>query len=114
MAWQNNLSPNHAGGLGRSDRARAYEPAPYRQGAPRGRFCSQGSCPPWFVYPFAVVGGLHLLYSQLTMLDYTETLRVGAHAPEFSLEAANREGVQTLSEFLKRGPLILEFLRGTW
>jgi hypothetical protein len=66
------------------------------------------------VYPFVVVGSFHLLYSQLAMLDYTETLRVGTHAPEFSLEAANREGVQTLSEFLKRGPLILEFLRGTW
>jgi hypothetical protein len=48
------------------------------------------------------------------MLDYTETLRVGARAPEFSLDAANRDGIQTLSGFLMRGPLILEFLRGTW
>jgi len=48
------------------------------------------------------------------MLDHTETLVVGARAPEFSLEAANRDGILTLSGFLKHGSLILEFLRGTW
>jgi peroxiredoxin len=48
------------------------------------------------------------------MLDHTETLQVGARAPEFTLEAANREGVLTLSGFLRRGVLIAEFLRGTW
>jgi peroxiredoxin len=48
------------------------------------------------------------------MLDHTETLKVGARAPEFSLEAANRGGILTLSGFLKRATLILEFLRGTW
>jgi hypothetical protein len=48
------------------------------------------------------------------MLDYTETLKVGVRAPEFSLEAANRDGILTLSGFLRRGLLILEFLRGTW
>jgi hypothetical protein len=48
------------------------------------------------------------------MLDHTETLKVGARAPEFSLDAANRDGILTLSGFLKRAPLILEFLRGTW
>jgi peroxiredoxin len=48
------------------------------------------------------------------MLDYTETLKVGARAPEFSLEAANRDGILTLSGFLRRGLLILEFMRGTW
>jgi peroxiredoxin len=48
------------------------------------------------------------------MLDHTETLSVGARAPEFSLEAKNRDGILTLSGFLKRGLLILEFLRGTW
>lgn len=48
------------------------------------------------------------------MLDHTETLKVGARAPEFSLEAANRDGILTLSGFLKRAPLILEFMRGTW
>jgi hypothetical protein len=48
------------------------------------------------------------------MLDHTETLKVSARAPEFSLDAANRDGILTLSGFLKRAPLILEFLRGTW
>jgi peroxiredoxin len=48
------------------------------------------------------------------MQERTETLAVGARAPEFSLEAANRDGVLTLSGFLRRGALILEFLRGTW
>jgi len=44
----------------------------------------------------------------------TDTLEVGSHALEFSLAAANREGVFTLSGLLERGTLILEFLRGTW
>lgn len=48
------------------------------------------------------------------MLDRTETLREGTRAPEFSLEAANRDGIFTLSGFLRRGFLIAEFLRGTW
>jgi hypothetical protein len=48
------------------------------------------------------------------MLDHTETLQVGSRAPEFTLEAANRKGVLTLSGFLRRGVLIAEFLRGTW
>jgi peroxiredoxin len=48
------------------------------------------------------------------MLDHTETLKVGARAPEYSLDAANRDGILTLSGFLKRAPLILEFMRGTW
>jgi hypothetical protein len=55
-----------------------------------------------------------LIYSRLQMLDRTETLKVGSRAPEFALEAANREGVLTLSGFLRRGMLIAEFLRGTW
>jgi peroxiredoxin len=49
------------------------------------------------------------------MQNQTETLKVGMRAPEFALESANREGrVHTLSAFLQRGALILEFLRGTW
>lgn len=48
------------------------------------------------------------------MLDHTGTLKLGSRAPEFSLEAANRDGILTLSGFLRRGLLILEFLRGTW
>ena len=48
------------------------------------------------------------------MLNHTETLKVGSRAPEFALEAANRDGVLTLSGFLKRAILVAEFLRGTW
>lgn len=48
------------------------------------------------------------------MLNATDTLKVGDKAPEFSLPAANREGNFTLAAFLDQGPLILEFLRGTW
>jgi hypothetical protein len=46
--------------------------------------------------------------------DRTDTLEIGSLAPEFSLGAANREGVFTLDGFLQRGTVILEFLRGTW
>lgn len=48
------------------------------------------------------------------MQDHTETLKIGSRAPEFTLQAANRDGVLTLSGFLKRGILVAEFLRGTW
>ena len=48
------------------------------------------------------------------MLDRTETLVVGARAPEFLLSAANRDGILSLSGFLARGTLIVAFLRGTW
>jgi peroxiredoxin len=48
------------------------------------------------------------------MQNQTETLGLGSRAPDFSLSAANREGSFSLSGFLARGPLILEFLRGTW
>jgi hypothetical protein len=53
-------------------------------------------------------------YSRSQMQDHTETLTVGARAPEFLLSAANREGILSLSGFLTRGTLIVEFLRGTW
>jgi peroxiredoxin len=48
------------------------------------------------------------------MQERTETLTVGAKAPEFSLSAANRDGILSLSDFLSCGTLIVEFLRGTW
>lgn len=41
-------------------------------------------------------------------------VRVGARVPDFSLTAANRPGTYALSEMLKHGPVIVEFLRGTW
>ncbi|MGE5204891.1 MAG: hypothetical protein ACM3PW_04700 [Chlamydiota bacterium] len=48
------------------------------------------------------------------MQNKTEILAVGDRAPDFTLSAANREGVFSLSESRQRGPVILEFLRGTW
>jgi peroxiredoxin len=51
---------------------------------------------------------------ELIMKDRTETLEIGAPAPDFSLGAANREGTFTLGALLAQGKLILEFLRGTW
>ncbi len=42
------------------------------------------------------------------------TLKPGDRAPDFTLAAANREGAVNLAQLLARGPLILEFLRGTW
>jgi peroxiredoxin len=48
------------------------------------------------------------------MRKRTETLVIGSSVPDFSLAAANRDGVFSLSGFLAQGTLILEFLRGTW
>jgi peroxiredoxin len=44
----------------------------------------------------------------------SQILRIGDRAPEFTLAAANRTEVYSLSLVLARGPVILEFLRGTW
>ncbi len=44
----------------------------------------------------------------------TETLAIGDRAPDFTLPAANREGTFSLSALTPRGPVVLEFLRGTW
>jgi peroxiredoxin len=44
----------------------------------------------------------------------SETLRVGDRAPDFTLAAANRDGSFSLAELLAAGPVVLEFLRGTW
>jgi hypothetical protein len=51
---------------------------------------------------------------ELDMKKGTDTLEIGSRAPDFSLEAANREGTFTLAGLLAEGTLILEFLRGTW
>jgi peroxiredoxin len=48
------------------------------------------------------------------MRESTETLQIGDRAPDFTLQGANRDGEFSLLEQLQRGPVILEFLRGTW
>jgi hypothetical protein len=55
-----------------------------------------------------------LPYIRVMQQNQTATLEVGARAPEFSLIAANHEGNFLLSSMLGRGPVIIEFLRGTW
>jgi peroxiredoxin len=48
------------------------------------------------------------------MQNRTETLGIGSRAPDFSLMAANREGSFSLSNLREHGPVVVEFLRGTW
>ncbi|HZQ90948.1 MAG TPA: hypothetical protein VFA60_04075 [Terriglobales bacterium] len=48
------------------------------------------------------------------MARASETLKVGDHAPAFTLPAANREGLVAMADLLRDGPAVLEFLRGTW
>ena len=44
----------------------------------------------------------------------SDTLNVGDIGPNFRLSAANRPETYELQELLRNGPLIVEFLRGTW
>jgi peroxiredoxin len=48
------------------------------------------------------------------MPESSATLNVGDRAPEFTLPAANRTAESSLADALHRGPVIVEFLRGTW
>ncbi len=48
------------------------------------------------------------------MEDRTETLQIGSRAPEFLLSPLNGDGIISLSGALKRGVVIVEFMRGTW
>lgn len=56
----------------------------------------------------------------VSMARNSDTLKVGDSAPSFSLWAANEfNSIGTaiemrLQDFLQRGPVVLEFLRGTW
>jgi len=48
------------------------------------------------------------------MLSATNTLKVGDKAPDFVLNAANRNEKYSLAELREKGSVIVEFLRGTW
>jgi thioredoxin-dependent peroxiredoxin len=48
------------------------------------------------------------------MKNITETLGIGSAAPDFSLRAANTGEIFSLSAATARGPVLLEFMRGTW
>ena len=57
---------------------------------------------------------IHSEHLEQVMKNHTQTLTVGSAAPLFTLPAANREGTFSLQDLIARGPLIVEFLRGTW
>ncbi|MGZ4813170.1 MAG: hypothetical protein ACXVZI_10415 [Terriglobales bacterium] len=48
------------------------------------------------------------------MAQHSSTLKVGDRAPEFTLASANGAGEISLAKLLERGPVVVEFLRGTW
>jgi hypothetical protein len=48
------------------------------------------------------------------MARESSTLKVGDRAPEFMLLAANMPQAVSLKTFLEGGPVVIEFLRGTW
>ncbi|HEX9119418.1 MAG TPA: hypothetical protein VF840_02660 [Terriglobales bacterium] len=48
------------------------------------------------------------------MTQHSATLNVGDRAPDFSLASANGMGEVSLGKLLERGPVVVEFLRGTW
>jgi hypothetical protein len=47
-------------------------------------------------------------------MESTATLKLGATAPSFELSAANSDDIIALDSVLRKGPAIVEFLRGTW
>jgi peroxiredoxin len=52
--------------------------------------------------------------STVCPMGSSATLKVGDRVPDFVLSAANRPGAWSLQELRQRGPVIVEFLRGTW
>jgi peroxiredoxin len=48
------------------------------------------------------------------MQNTTETLGIGSLAPDFKLRAANTNDTYSLAQATGKGPVVLEFLRGTW
>jgi hypothetical protein len=48
------------------------------------------------------------------MAKVSSILALGDQAPEFMLLAANVPQAVSLKHFLQSGPMVLEFLRGTW
>ena len=48
------------------------------------------------------------------MKNTTETLGIGSRAPEFQLDLAAEDRQWKLSDWTPKGPVVLEFVRGTW
>jgi hypothetical protein len=53
-------------------------------------------------------------FTLATMAKGSSTLQLGDRAPEFMLLAANMPQAVSLTHFLQHGPIVVEFLRGTW
>jgi hypothetical protein len=72
----------------------------------------------WWNWKLAIINDAAISFSDRgahrKMKNQTETLGVGSSAPQFALSAANREGSFSLVDLISRGPIIVEFLRGTW
>jgi peroxiredoxin len=69
-------------------------------------------CLRWFPASSAVVPVFLVFYSR--PMGTSATLKLGDRVPDFVLFAANRPGPWSLEEARQRGPVIVEFLRGTW
>jgi len=107
--------------IGGLNRHTLPETRDYTQASGAARWQHAQSCVPaspcrrWFpVFAPSIVARVCVPYSRGRMRDKTETLAVGDQAPEFTLPAANRDGPFPLRTLLAGGPLVLEFLRGTW
>ena len=51
---------------------------------------------------------------QWAVMEPANALKLGEVAPEFELAAANSDDLVSLHDTLRKGPAIVEFLRGTW
>jgi hypothetical protein len=87
----------------------------------RGRFAGMSAratrinpCLCWFACCFRSCPARTGTLESIAVENVTETLGIGSRAPDFSLKAANQEGDFSLSALRARGPVIVEFLRGTW
>jgi peroxiredoxin len=47
------------------------------------------------------------------MQNLSATLRAGDRAPDFTLPS-NRGDLQSLAQYVEKGPVLLAFHRGTW
>jgi len=66
----------------------------------------------FFCIAFTLVSGYGL--PRMSDKSVSDTLKLGDMAPGFTLNPANRPEPCDLKNLLMRGPVIVEFLRGTW
>lgn len=73
-------------------------------------FARAGAPPNLLGYCSARTASLH----SPVMAQHSSTLNLGDRAPDFTLFSANGMGEISLAQLLQRGPVVIEFLRGTW